>query len=126
MQDITAVQTALQAADQQSLPSAATSREEPGSSSAPTDLATATISVSPALQTASPVLSEELLGLLESIEAIRTAFVGRERPAGLPLPGQPLPVQAPMVLPRCCCLNGPHHNLNLALAFPSVLFRGHH
>ena len=45
----------------------------------------------------SAVLSEELQDLLESINGIRKSFVERIRPAGLPLPGQPLPVLPPQV-----------------------------
>ena len=50
------------------------------------------------MQAASAVLSEELQGVIASIEAIRETFIDRERPEGLPAPGQPLPPQHMQVI----------------------------
>lgn len=92
LQDISAVQAALHAAAQQSatVPTAFVPIPSTDSTSTPGGAASA---ASPASETSatSPVLSEELQGLLATIEQLREAFEDRERPSGLPQPGQPLP-----------------------------------
>ncbi|KAK9797810.1 hypothetical protein WJX73_010321 [Symbiochloris irregularis] len=91
-QDITLVQKALYAADASILPGDGTvlPTQQEGTAGGVSSSAEA---ASAQHQAVSAVLSEELQGVLASIEAIREAFNGRERPQGLPAPGQPLPLQ---------------------------------